>query len=610
MKKIIQSILCLPLLSLGALLLPSCAPKTGAAFHTPIKTQSDVAPTKQETKWSRVNFGSYPCKEIVDSKWDGIDDYALLEGDILKDDTLYQTLNTSEWTEDKLTLNGTTYIREQEPGLDNREQHYRYDERPYHYFQVEPLRWRVIAQQDNVVTLLSDRSIDCAPFHEKYESVTWSTSSLRSWLNDEKDGFLANAFDEKESKALVKVTNENKPNLDYGASSGDATEDYVYILSNEEVFASDKGNQYGFYAGSGYDDPAKRFRSTPYAKYHGTWWSPVAPYKGNSFWFMRTTGYTQSNITYICDFGYIYHRGTAVNCDDSGILPVINVDMNQCNFDQCDEVSSLTIMRSNQGEGEENTCDPDAISKDETYVDFGRYPQSEVIPTAITGNDRGCIIDKVLFEKLQDADWDSPVYIEDEEYRKLDDRYFKVESIQWRVLSKNNGKTLLFPKYGLDVMPYHNKLSDANWEGSSIREWLNGDFFATAFRGQEDKVQVTEVENKKNFYFDTDCGSNTQDKVFLLSEEEIFCSKKASDYGFACSDADADPHRQIQPTRYALARGAWASEEDEKGFFMLRTNGYTATNAVYVNDDGNIYNRGIPVTCNDAIVMPACWVEL
>ena len=491
-----------------------------------------------------------------------------------------------------------------------REQHYRYDSSPYHYFEVEKLRWRVIDKKDNVVTLLSDRTIDCAPFHEEYESVSWSSSSLRRWLNDGNKGFLSKAFNENEGKAIVKTLIENKPNQDYRYPSGENTEDYVYILSNDEVFASDKGNQYGFYAASGHDDPAKRFASSTYAKFHGTWWSPVGPYKGNSFWFMRTSGYNGYSITYICDFGYIYHRGTAVNCDDSGILPVINVDISKFNLSQIGEISSLDIMRSDKGEEKENTCDSDAERKEKPIVSFGEYPQSEVLLYALNINQDGVIVDKTLYESLEASDWSKEVIIDGDEYKKVNEGYFKVEPIKWKVLEEKEGKSLLFPLYGLDVMPYNTDLNDVYWENSSIRKWLNGDFFDEAFLGNEDKVLLSEVSNKKNFYFSSYCGEDTKDKVFLLSEEEIFCGEKASDYGFACSDADADPNRQIKPTRYALARGAWASEDDGDGFFMLRTNGYTASNAVYVNDDGNIYNRGMPVNCKDAIVMPAIYATL
>ena len=168
---------------------------------------------------------------------------------------------------------------------------------------------------------------------------------------------------------------------------------------------------------------------------------------------------------------------------------------------------------------------------------------------------------------------------------------------------------MLFPVRGLDCIPYHDDLKNVNWKDSKIRQWLNHDFYEKAFANVSSKVQESNVENNDNFYFGTTCGDTTNDKVFLLSEEEVFCSKKASDYGFACSDADADPARIHKPTRYALARGAWISPTDKNGFWMLRTNGYNQSNAVYVGDDGNIYNRGIPVTCKDAIVMPSLRIK-
>ena len=60
------------------------------------------------------------------------------------------------------------------------------------------------------------------------------------------------------------------------------------------------------------------------AKCRGAWWSPVDGYKGNSFWLMRTSGYTPANITYICDFDYIYNQDTSVTCDDAA--PAVNSD--------------------------------------------------------------------------------------------------------------------------------------------------------------------------------------------------------------------------------------------------------------------------------------------
>ena len=88
------------------------------------------------------------------------------------------------------------------------------------------------------------------------------------------------------------------------------------------------------------DDPARRFRPTMYAKARGTWYSPVKGYEGNGFWFMRTNGYSLSSASYICDFGYIYNSGTNVACNDSGVLPVIRLDLSKANVKEVGNVTS------------------------------------------------------------------------------------------------------------------------------------------------------------------------------------------------------------------------------------------------------------------------------
>ena len=99
---------------------------------------------------------------------------------------------------------------------------------------------------------------DTCPFHDKDEDVNWSGSHLRQWLNNE---FYTRAFSDEERKAIETTNLKNTPNPLYGIGSGPDTHDHVFILSNEEVFASSLASDYGFYAGTGIDDPARRFRS-------------------------------------------------------------------------------------------------------------------------------------------------------------------------------------------------------------------------------------------------------------------------------------------------------------------------------------------------------------
>ena len=191
-----------------------------------------------------------------------------------------------------------------------------------------------------------------------------------------------------------------------------------------------------------------------------------------------------------------------------------------------------------------------------------------------------------------------------------------------------DGTALLLSDRCLDSVPYHQEYRDVFWEGSGLRKWLNGlesggpetsvyggsSFIETAFTEEERQaIAVSAVSNASNYYFGTACGSGTHDRVFLLSEEEVFSSEKAERYGFHANDAVADTGRRLSPTPYAVSRGAWLSEKEETagvGFWLLRTNGYTRDNIVYVGEKGYLYNRGIPVTCSDAGIVPAIRLRL
>ena len=299
------------------------------------------------TRWECILFGSYPANEVVSGSFNAVDDYALVEGDVITDALLYHQLEQAEWTDDNTEIDGKRYHRLNGSGAvtcsTNREQHYRWtDTEAWHYFVYTPIKWRILKISGTKAVLLADRMPDTCPFHDKDEDVNWSGSHLRQWLNSD---FLHRAFSETERNAIETTSVENAPNVSYGTNCGPDTQDRVFILSNKEVFASPLATDYGFYAGSGIDDAARRFRSTLYAKCRGAWWSSVEGYRGNSFWFMRTNGYTPSSITYICDFGYLYNQGTTVTCNDAAVLPAITIDLTKASWKVATPVISTDIVQ-------------------------------------------------------------------------------------------------------------------------------------------------------------------------------------------------------------------------------------------------------------------------
>ena len=299
------------------------------------------------TRWECILFGSYPTNEVVSGSFNAVDDYALVEGDVITDAALYSQLEQAAWTDDDTEIGGKRYHRLNGAGAvscsTNREQHYRWtDTEKWHYFAYAPIKWRILKQTGDKAVLLADRMPDTCPFNDIYKDTSWSDCSLRQWLNGE---FLSRAFTEQERSAIEETDVKNAPNYFFGTDCGPDTQDRVFILSNKEVFASPLATDYGFYAGSGIDDAARRFRSTLYAKCRGAWWSSVEGYRGNSFWFMRTNGYTPSSITYICDFGYLYNQGTAVTCDDAAVLPALTIDLTKASWTVATPVMSTDIVQ-------------------------------------------------------------------------------------------------------------------------------------------------------------------------------------------------------------------------------------------------------------------------
>ncbi len=636
----------------------------------PYVEKDDTLSTGLVTHWSCITFGSYPQTEVVASAFTAVDTYAVQEGDVLEDPNLYQKLAGAAWQDNRTEIDGVRYLRvnrgDTASGSTESAQHYRWDgDSEWHYFRFDPIRWRVISLEGSAACLMADRLMDCRPFHTQSGPVTWESSAIRSWLNgypaEENSagidyrgkGFLDLAFDAEQQKALIRTRVENRPNRLYGTDCGNDTEDYLFLLSNDEVFSSDTAAQNGFYASTGYDDPAKRFRSTMYAKYMGSWWSSVNGYMGNSFWFMRTCGYTGESVTYVCDFGYIYQRGTISTCNDAGILPAVWIDLDLAKPEPAGTVSSGDILkRAFPEEVKEDPRQKDRITnpvvrpdpeapdgKEVSYsmIRFGSYPQTEIVPES-DGSSMGSIADPELYGKLESTVWNGSecelegrryIRIPPNENRNPRARYFIREPLLWRVLEVRDGTALLLSNTAVECEPFQEDLRDVSWENCTLRSWLNGygaaanasgkdfsdagkNFLNAAFSSGEQKaILETSVRNEANYYFGTDSGTQTKDRIFIPAESELFIHDSSEIHGFSRRDEVADRAKQFRPTGYALWKGAW-QETGERGnvFWITRTTGYTHANVVYVDESGYMFNRGILVTCRDAAVIPALILDL
>ena len=173
--------------------------------------------------------------------------------------------------------------------------------------------------------------------------------------------------------------------------------------------------------------------------------------------------------------------------------------------------------------------------------------------------------------------------------------------IEWIVMKKEGNQVLLLSKYVLDAKSYNEGWGDVTWETSDIRQWLNNEFYTTAFnKAEKAKIQTSLIKNEDNSEYGTSGGNDTEDKVFLLSEKE-------ADTLF--SDEE---ERIAKATEYAEKLGVDINENsEEKGaWWWLRSPGNDSFYAALVNYYGWVYGDGIGVNCNVYGVRPALHLNL
>ena len=140
---------------------------------------------------------------------------------------------------------------------------------------------------------------------------------------------------------------------------------------------------------------------------------------------------------------------------------------------------------------------------------------------------------------------------------------------------------MLLSKYALDFKPFNEHKSEAvSWEKSSIRQWLNGDFYYSAFNSEEKKGIYTQSLDNKDYKFKY--SPETMDKVFLLSIIE------------AVRYFTDDKARRAYTTPYAADRKFGSAKSSESPvFWWLRTPGFKwgfgiGQNVVTIQSNGSL----------------------
>ena len=219
------------------------------------------------------------------------------------------------------------------------------------------------------------------------------------------------------------------------------------------------------------------------------------------------------------------------------------------------------------------------------------------------------------------------------------------EQIEWLVVKKEENRALLLSRYGLKGMGPGGK-----WEDSEVREWMNGEFFESAFSEEEKAlIPVTQVENPDTFELykawhgdgdglvvgpnglegavsdhGAEGGNATMDRVFALSYVELqnwFGAERYSEQNISWNERlicyPTEYGRQNSGTYGILEEYDYQDWYQPKGYpplitgaceWITRSPGHDQSHHTYVTYAGVLDSSYNSVLSDDFMARPAIWI--
>lgn len=331
----------------------------------------------------------------------------------------------------------------------------------------EALTWKVLAIENGKALIIADVCVDAMRYNSGKESVTWETSDLRAWLNNGDTSFYATAFDETEKGYILLSDIENKDSSAHDIAGGNDTEDYLFLLSFDEVedyFADDNARIAKASAkavangGQCFDSRTKsEAEAAPEA---------AADYMALTWW-LRTPGNTEEKAATVHYFGEPNPMGARADLAVKGVRPAMWVKTTN-------EVLPESVY----------TTANWASVKAGDKVSFGTYEQDG--DTATT------------------------------------------DAVIWKVLAVDGGKATLISEKVLDTVLYYDfaystaaNAGATAWDTSDLRTWLDGTFKAAFSDAELGYMVSTTLENPANGLTGAGGCADTNDLIYVLSSDEL-----------------------------------------------------------------------------------------
>lgn len=450
-------------------------------------------------------------------------------------------------------------------------------------FNNEPIKWRVLEIEDNTAYMIADKILDSYKYNLEQEVTKWGISPLKSWLGNT---FYNKAFNEEEKQDIYHAIVKTAYNSSWYGSGVEITWERALAPS----YYDPQIQRFGF------DTNPKREHNTRYAKVTDYSASKGVPHitdngakKNNGIWMTRSDNsrflprWVDSNgkmfdSNGVFDWIHIRSQIKKSGAKVIGVRPTIHLDLSTTNWKYAGTVKS---------NGEVNEVS-DAQNPNEVET-----PQGEFI--SVEDLDNPVMEDGV-------STWDCVYYGKYPQTLGSDGK-FKNEPVKWRVLSKDGNDLFLMADKALDARFFQDSKIKTTWENSETRRYINKYLLNRLFTSRElENVKLSKVNTPKNPKNGRSGGGDTEDKLYLLSYQEI----QNRDYGFTADYDKESDTRMISFTDYSYYKktdNKVQVSENNKAYWYLRSPGAHDQNVGIVWNNGwSDYNGTNVYHMKDAIV--------
>ncbi len=190
-------------------------------------------------------------------------------------------------------------------------------------------------------------------------------------------------------------------------------------------------------------------------------------------------------------------------------------------------------------------------------------------------------------------------------------KVIKMGGMNWRVLDVQKGKALVLSELILDTKEFQKTSRSNAWADSSLRAYLNGDFYNKTFsKSEKGRIVSTTLVNNINPKYSNTFGTDTKDKIFLLSAEEAarYFGKDKARVAYADRRTPALRYSAINSVKSNPYSGVY--QDYSTWYWWLRTPAPSGTGdnkALYVTRLGEVQEENVNVEIG---IRPAMWINV